>query len=153
MNRVRLQIFNHVSRNGHIYIADTKEDIENIFGKFRNEKNPLWLTDQLQGPDFDRKNMSIDEYRDEFATVDIARIAGIFEDIEIVETGDIGYNDKPIFEVYGYLKIINTDGGRHVGELLKENVCSIGMRSFSTKQNEKIYDIEHVVCFDLISGE
>ena len=40
-----------------------------------------------------------------------------------------------------------------MGELLKENVCSIGMRSFSTKQNEKIYDIEHVVCFDLISGE
>ena len=85
--KIRLQIFNHVSRNGHIYIADTKEDVLKVFGKFIDQKAPLCLTDQLQGPDFDRKNMSPDDYREEFGVVNLQRVAGIFKDIEIVETG------------------------------------------------------------------
>ncbi len=152
--KIRLQIFNHVSRNGHIYIADTKEDVLKVFGKFIDQKVPLYLTDQLQGPDFDRKNMSPDEYRDEFATVNLQRVAGIFKDIEIVETGDIGYNEKPIFEVYGTLDIRNTSSGNMVGELLNEKVCSIGMRSFAIEKNgfgAKTFDIENVVCFDIIN--
>lgn len=152
--KIRLQIFNHVSRNGRIYIADTKEDVLKVFGKFIDQKIPLCLTDQLQGQDFDRKKMTLDEYRNNFGSVDLYRIAGIFKDIEIIETGDIGYNEKPIFEVYGTLGILNTPSGKMVGELLKENVCNIGMRSFVVNKNglgSKTFDIEKIVCFDIIN--
>ena len=154
--KIRLQIFNHVSRNGHIYVADTKEDVLKVFGKFIDQKIPLCLTDKLQGQgvDFDREKMTLDEYRNNFGTVDLYRIAGIFKDIEIIETGDIGYNEKPIFEVYGTLGIKNTPSGKMVGELLKENVCNIGMRSFVVNKNglgSKTFDIEKIVCFDIIN--
>jgi len=155
-NKVRLQIFNHVSRNGHIYIADTIEDVEKVFGKFKDEKTPLWLTNDFQGVGFfDRLRQSGNDLKIEFSTVRLQKIAGIFKDIEIVETGDIGYNDKPIFEVYGNLKIVETPPGKMAKQLLEEKVCTFGMRSFSTAKNgfgPKTYDIENIVCFDLINN-
>lgn len=158
MSRVRLQVFNQVSRNGHVYIADTKEDVEKIFSKFTDKKAPLILTNKCQEdliPDHHDN-----DYFKKFCTVEISSIAGCFTDIDIIETGEIGLGNKPVFEVWGDMKLNNSSNGDHVKSLMDADVMTFGMRSignhkidsdFSNLDNPPI-EISQVITFDLINA-
>lgn len=156
VHKTLIQIFNHPSRNGRIYIVDTKEDVLKVFGKFIEEKVPLILTSNDQAFDLgNNPEESNEDYFKRFLTVNLGKAAGIFKDIEIIETGDIGYNEKPIFEVRGNLKFLeNNPNGTMAKELINENVMTIGMRSVGNEKlgfGSKTFEIEKVICFDLLN--
>jgi hypothetical protein len=75
MEKVRLQIFNHPSRNGLVYMEDSVESVTKLISTFSDE-NPLYLTSKTQG----LENVS--------RTVDFTTIVGVFKNLEIRETGD-----------------------------------------------------------------
>lgn len=156
MENILIQIFNHPSRNGRIYVADTKEDVLKVFSGFIEEnKSSLVLTNTVLSKDYD--GFPIDEsekYFKRFATVELLDTVGIFKDIKIIETGDIGYNEKPIFEVRGNLNFLDNDKGDLTKSLVEEKVCSIGMRSIGQHKHgfgKETFEIEKVICFDLIN--
>lgn len=155
MENILIQIFNHPSRNGRIYVADTKEDVLKVFGGFIEEnKSSLVLTNTVLSKDYNSILINKEEYFKKFSTVELSNIVGIFKDIKIIETSDIGYNEKPIFEVRGNLKFIDNDIGNLSKSLVEEKVCSIGMRSIGQCERgfeREAFEIEKVICFDLIS--
>lgn len=155
MEKILIQIFNHPSRNGRIYVADTKEDVLKVFGNFIEEKPPLFLSNTNQEFDLNANpEEHPDDYFKRFSTVNLGKVAGLFKDIEIIETWDIGYNEKPIFEVRGNLKFINNENGSMAKELINEKVMTIGMRSYGHHKlgfGPKTIELEKVFCFDLIN--
>lgn len=156
--RVRLQIFNQVSRNGSVYIADTKEDVEKIFSKFINKKAPLVLTNKCQDT-FVNDHHDIGYFK-KFTTVDISTVAGCFTDIDIVETGEIGLGNKPVYEVWADMKYNNSSNGDYVRSLMEEEVMTFGMRSIGRRifnsdlsnLDNPPTEISRVISFDLISA-
>ena len=156
MENILIQIFNHPSRNGRIYIADSKEDVLKVFGGFIEEnKSSLLLMNTVLSKDYDSIPIDKDEeFFKKFATIEISDTVGIFKDIKIIETGDIGYNEKPIFEVRGNLNFLDNDKGDLTKSLVEEKVCSIGMRSIGQHKlgfGKETFEIEKVIGFDLIN--
>ena len=148
MEKVRLQIFNHVSRNGLLYPAETKEEVERLFLKPKAKDKNIYLTNVLQGDGCFKNNMHA-------SVIDVSSIIGKFENIEVVETGDIGQNGYPVFEVYGTLKYFDTPHKEDYQEMIEGKTMTFGMRAIGrhTKADLKIREIENVISFDLISGE
>lgn len=132
--RLRLMIFNHVNSNGKIYVAKSKEEIQNLLYK------DLYLTSGFD------ENVDIND----FSTVDISKIIGIFKDIEIIETEDIGIDDLPIFEVYGKLRFFNTPSKDFHKNCFDANIVTIGLRSIVKHISDKIVNIKQVICWDTI---
>lgn len=147
--RVRLQIFNQVSINGCVYIADTKEDVEKIFSKFIDKKSPLILTNKCQ-EDLIPDHHDIDYFK-RFCTVDLNSVAGCFINIDIVETGEIGLGNKPVYEVWADLKILDNDRGKFVTTMFDAGVATFGMRSIvqSLQYNKRL--IMDIFAYDLVN--
>ena len=132
--RLRLMIFNHVNSNGKIYVAKSKEEIQNLLYK------DLYLTSGFD------ENVDIND----FSTVDISKIIGIFKDIEIIETEDIGIDDLPIFEVYGKLRFFNTPSKDFHKNCFDANIVTIGLRSIGNTIHDKIIIPKLLICWDTI---
>ena len=136
--RARIQIFNHPAINGRIYTAETKDEVFEFF----NKPNGLLLTSQDQTT-IAKKDFGIDE----------EKIIGKFENIEVVDTGDIGYNGYPIFEVYAE---INDDSNlsekfKPYKEMYENNIATFGMRAIGTVSKDSVVTLERVICFDMIT--
>lgn len=142
--RMRLMIFNHVSRNGRIYVAESKEHIQKLIDK------KLYLTSGFESNvDLISKDSTFVEQQ-KAATIDISKLIGQFQDIEIVETGDIGVDDLPIFEVYGKLKFFETLSTEFHKNCFDANIVTIGLRSFGYVNQDKKVNLNQVVCWDTI---
>lgn len=132
--RKRLMIFNHVNANGRIYVAKSKEEIQDLLYK------DLYLTSG-----FNQTNNIND-----IGTVDISKIIGQFKDIEIIETDDIGIDDLPIFEVYGKLRFFNTPSKEFHKNCFDANIVTIGLRAIGNHTTDKIVNIKQLICWDTI---
>ena len=156
MERVRIQVFNQAIKNGNIYSADSKEDVEKIFSKFIDNSSKLVLTNISQDNSYFVNN-SVDhqDYFNKIITVDLHTVSGFFKDFEIVETGEIGIASKPIFEVWANLDINNTGNGDYVKSLFAEDVMTFGMRAIVLRSGgpNPTFAIKQVICFDLISKQ
>ena len=136
--KVRLQIFNHPSKNGRIYSAKSQDEVFDFF----NKKFGLFLTSQDQ---------TLIEKTDN--AIDMSKIIAKFDNIEVKYTGDIGYNGYPVFEVFAE---INEDSSfnekfKPYAELLENNIATFGMRAVGTVSKDSVAKIEQVICFDMIS--
>lgn len=152
--KVRLAIFNHVSSSGKVYVANSKEEIENLFNKpefyltgFGGNEAPAKTTKEKF-----EQSIFTEEKLKQAATVNIPDIIGKFNNFEVVKTGDIGIGDLPIYEVYGEINIFDNPGGKVFEENYKENTMTFGMRSFG-KQNvtNNSFNIEKLICWDAIT--
>lgn len=142
--RTRIAIFNHVNANGRVYVANSKEEVEKLF-----HRPEYFITDPV-GTYEQTENLSFGEFQKRFCEVDIGRINGSLGNIEVIETGDIGVNDLPIYEVYSELKIFDTPKSKMFDECFRENVVSIGIRSIGTGWENNHFIINNVICFDVI---
>ena len=142
--RVRLAIFNHVNANGRVYVADSKEKVQLLF---KNSEYFLTGFGGEEAPDLDTE-----EKFKRNATVKLQDTVGMFKDLEIVETGDIGVGDLPIFEVYGELITFENPGGNLFKESYNQNIVSIGMRALGKCMdvNPPKCIINKVICWDTI---
>lgn len=142
--RIRLAIFNHVNTNGRVYVAESKEEIQKLFNK-----SEYFLTG-FSGDD--NPDLNVEEKLKKSATVKLQDTVGIFKNLEIVETGDIGVGDLPIFEVYGELKVFENPGGKVFEESYNQNIVTIGMRSLGKKVDLYLpnFKIDKVICWDTI---
>ena len=106
--RVRLQIFNQVSINGCVYIADTKEDVEKIFSKFIDKKSPLVLTNKCQEDlipdhhdiDYFKRFCTVDNDRGKFVTTMFDAGVATFGMRSIVQR--LQYNKRLIMDIFAY---------------------------------------------------
>ena len=142
--RVRLAIFNHVNANGRVYVADSKEEIQKLF------KNSEYFLTGFGGEE--APELDAEEKFKRNATVKLQDTVGMFKNLEIVETGDIGVGDLPIFEVYGELKVFENPGGKLFEESYNQNIVTIGMRSLGKKVDLYLpnFKIDKVICWDTI---
>ena len=136
--KVQLQIFNHPSKNGIIYSAESQDEVFDFF----NKKFGLFLTSQDQ---------TLIEKTDN--VIDMSKIIAKFDNIEVKDTGDIGYNGYPVFEVFAE---INEDSSfnekfKPYAELLENNTATFGMRAVGTVSKDSVAKIEQVICIDMIT--
>lgn len=153
MERVRIQVFNQAIKNGNIYSAESKEDVEKIFAKFIDNSSNLVLTNICQdNSHFVNNSVDYQDYLNKISSIDLHTVSGFFKDFEIVETGEIGIDGKSVFEVWANLDINNTSNGDYVKSLIAEDVMTFGMRAIVLRSGEPIptIEIKHVICFDLI---
>ncbi len=136
--RARIQIFNHPAINGRIYTAKTKEEVFEYF----NKKNGLLLTSQDQ-PLIEKRDFSIVN----------DKIIGKFENIEVIDTGNIGYNEYPIFEVYAEIKDDSelSEKFKPYKEMYENSIATFGMRAIGTVSKDSVVTLERVICFDMIT--
>lgn len=146
MEKVRLQVFNQPTINGRVYVAKTKEDIEKLF------PIELYLTsgfnEAIKGNGMHISN--IDEDFKRHTTIPISSIIGVFKEIEIVETGTIGADNLPVFEVYGHIKFLDRPGIDFYKTCFEENIATIGMRSLGKVDPNKKVEISKLICWDII---
>lgn len=125
MEKIRLQVFNQPTINGRVYVAKTKEDIEKLF--------PIetYLTsgfdEAIQGNGISISN--IDEDFKRHTTIPISSIIDVFKEIEVIETGTIGVDNLPVFEVHGHINFLNRPDKDFFKTCFEENTVTIGMRS------------------------
>lgn len=146
--RMRLIIFNHVSRNGRVYIAESKEEIQNLI----NKEKELYLTNGFNDIS-DNQYIKVSDIEEDYmkiATMQIKSLIGSFKDIEITETGDIGVNGFPIFEVYGTLNLFNLPTKQFHEDCFNANIVTIGMRSLGNVDQDKNVKLNRIVCWDTI---
>lgn len=152
MERVRIQIFNTPITNGNVYIAENKETVERIFGKFLKEEPKLFLTNENQDIDLKKRdNEDFDEFDRRYKTIELESIAGKFENIEIIVTDEIGIDDLPIIEVWADLKILDNDRGKYVESMFETNVATFGMRSIAKCYPGNKRLLMHIISYDLVS--
>lgn len=152
MERVRIQLFNQSVIDGRVYVAENKEFVEKIFAKYLVDKPTLFLTNKSQEIDLQPEDGEDGEhFFKRFTTVNLESIAGKFENIEIIETNELGFDGLPIIEVWADLKILDNDRGKFVDSLFKEEVATFGMRALTKcfPDNKKV--ITHLVSYDLVS--
>lgn len=146
MEKVRLQVFNQPTTNGRVYVAKTKEDIEKLFPV------ETYLTsgfdEAIKGNGISISN--IDEDFKRHATIPITSIIGIFKEIEVIETGIIGVDDLPVFEVYGHIRFLDRPGKDFYETCFEENTVTIGMRSLGKVDPDKKVEITKLICWDTI---
>lgn len=152
MERVRIQLFNQSVIDGRVYVAENKEAVEKIFAKYLVDKPTLFLTNKSQEIDLQPEvGEDEDHFFKRFTTVNLESIAGKFENIEIIETNEIGIDDLPIIEVWANLKILDNYRGKFVESLFKENIATFGMRSIAQRYPDNKKAITHLVSYDLVS--
>lgn len=146
--KTRILIFNHVSNDGVVRVAESKEYIENLLKPL--ELDRAFITNGL---DSESHLISQEEREKQFRNVNIMNICGKISNIEIIETGEIGFNDLPIYEVLGLIVPIGSPGGKLFKELYNQNVIKIGLRALGVRTNDgdkKILNINKLVCWDTI---
>ena len=136
--KVQLQIFNRPSKNGIIYSAENQEEVFDFF----NKKFGLFLTSQDQ---------TLIEKTDN--VIDMSKIIAKFDNIEVKDTGDIGYNGYPVFEVFVDIREDSAfnEKFKPYAELLENNTATFGMRAVGTVSKDSVAKIEQVICFDMIT--
>ena len=142
--KVRLLLFNHVNNDGKVYVAESAEEIEKLFGKQAGYSSKFLVNAPVIDPEL--------TYKERFSKVsspDITQICGGFEDFEIIETDDRGYDDFPVFEVYGTLKVLDSENGKNFENLYKENLTSIRVRGWSRTITENVESIGKIICWDV----
>ena len=146
MEKVRLQVFNHPTINGRVYVAKTKEDIEKLFPV------ETYLTsgfnEVIQSNGISISN--IDEDFKRYTTIPISSIIGVFKEIEVIETGSVGVDELPVFEVYGHIKFLDGPGKDVFKTWFEENTVAIGMRSLGKVDPDKKVEISKLICWDTI---
>lgn len=139
--RMIIQVFNHPSKNGRIYSADSIEDVMKLFGNARE----IFVTNSLQG---------IDKFAnlEDAAKVKFENIIGKIQSVNIKDEGHIGENGKPIFSVEAEVKYFDKPQFKVVKEGIENNTMSFGMRAMCKKDlNNENYDvISQVISYDLI---
>lgn len=152
MERVRLQIFNQPTVDGRVYVAENKEVVEGIFAKYLVDKSTLFLTDKSQEIDLVKlDDENFDHFDRRFRTVDLGSVAGKFENIDIIVTDEIGFDNLPIIEVWADLKILDNDRGKFVESMFESEVATFGMRSIAQCYPDKKRLLTQVISFDLVS--
>ena len=140
-NRMIIQVFNHPSKNGRIYSADSIEEVIKLFGGARE----IFITDILQG---------IDKFTtlEDAAKVKFENVIGKIQAVNIKDEGYLGENGKPIFSVEAEVKYFDKPQSKVVKEGIENNTMSFGMRAMCKKdqENEKCYNISQVISYDLI---
>ena len=146
MEKVRLQVFNQPTTNGRVYVAKTKEDIEKLFPV------ETYLTsgfdEATKGNGISISN--IDEDFKRYATIPITSIIGVFKEIEVIETGIIGVDDLPVFEVYGHIRFLDRPGKDFYKTCFEGNTVTIGMRSLGKMDPDKKVESTKLICWDTI---
>ena len=152
MERVRIQIFNQPIVDGRVYIAENKEVVEKIFAKYLVDKSTLFLTDKSQEIDLVKlDDENFDHFDRRFRTVDLGSVAGKFENIDIIVTDEIGFDNLPIIEVWADLKILDNDRGKFVESMFESEVATFGMRSIAQCYPDNKRLLTQVISFDLVS--
>ena len=152
MERVKIQTFNKPLVDGRVYVAENKEAVEKIFAKYLVEKPNLFLTDKSQETDLVKlDDENFDHFDRRFRTVELASIAGKFENIEIIVTDEIGIDELPVIEVWVDLKILDNDRGKFVESMFETNVATFGMRSIAHCYPDNKRLLTQVISFDLVS--
>ena len=152
MERVRLQIFNQPTVDGRVYVAENKEVVEGIFAKYLVDKPTLFLTDKRQEIDLVKlDDENFDHFDRRFRTVDLGSVAGKFENIDIIVTDEIGFDNLPIIEVWADLKILDNDRGKFVESMFESEVATFGMRSIAQCYPDNKRLLTQVISFDLVS--
>ena len=152
MERVRIQIFNRPTIDGRVYVAENKEFVEKIFAKYLVDKPSLFLTNKSQETDLiKRDNEDQDQFLKRINTVNLDSIAGKFENIDIIETEEIGINELPIIEVWADLKILDNDRGKIVESMFETHVASFGMRALAQCFPDNQKSITQVISYDLVN--
>lgn len=143
-DRMIIQVFNHPSKLGRIYSADSIEDVIKLFGGARQ----IFVTDVLQG---------IDEFSalEDAVTLNFDKVIGKIQAVNIKDEGHLGENGKPIFSVEAEVKYFDNPKSKQVKESIENNKMSFGMRAMCKKdrENEKCYYISQVISYDLIMKE
>ena len=136
--KVQLQIFNRPSKNGRIYSAKNQEEVFDFF----NKKFGLFLTSQDQT--LIKKTDNV---------IDMSKIIAKFDKIEVKDTGDIGYNGYPVFEVFADIREDSAfnEKFKPYAELLENNTATFGMRAVGTVSKDSVAKIEQVICIDMIT--
>ncbi len=144
--RKRIVLFNHVNPNGRVYPANSKEEIQKLFNK--PEYILVLPTQILKG-----LPVNSEEFQNQFFTVDLMKAVGKFDNIEIIETGDIGSNDLPIFECFGELHVFDTRLGKWFEENYEQNTVTFGLRTIGKQDVSNDYFIlDKIICFDVIAS-
>ena len=152
MERVRIQIFNQPIVDGRVYVAENKEVVEKIFAKYLVDKSTLFLTDKSQEIDLVKlDDENFDHFDRRFRTVDLGSVAGKFENIDIIVTDEIGFDNLPIIEVWADLKILDNDRGKFVESMFESEVATFGMRSIAQCYPDNKRLLTQVISFDLVS--
>lgn len=152
MERVKIQTFNKPIVDGRVYVAENKEVVEKIFAKYLVDKSTLFLTDKSQEIDLVKlDDENFDHFDRRFRTVELASIAGKFENIDIIVTDEIGFNELPVIEVWADLKILDNDRGKFVESMFESEVATFGMRSIAQCYPDKKRLLTQVISFDLVS--
>ena len=143
-DRMIIQVFNHPSKNGRKYSADSIEDVMKLFGGARE----IFVTDGLQGID------KFDNFMDGMK-LDFEKVIGKIQNIDIKEEPHLGENGKPIFSVEAEVKYFDKPKARQVKESIENNAMSFGMRALCRNdfKNEKYVVISQVISYDLIMKE
>ena len=152
MERVRIQIFNQPIVDGRVYVAENKEVVEKIFAKYLVDKSTLFLTDKSQEIDLVKlDDENFDHFDRRFRMDELAAIAGKFENIDIIVTDEIGFNELPVIEVWADLKILDNDRGKFVESMFESEVATFGMRSIAQCYPDNKRLLTQVISFDLVS--
>ena len=144
--RTKLTVFNQIDRNGKVKVANSKEEIENLLTNSNNFGH--LLTNGLID-----ESLNSEERFQKQATVDITKIVGKIENIEVIENGS-GFGGLPIYEVYGDITFLPKDGSKFVEECFDQNLVTIGIRAFGQNRmvdNQIVTDITKVICWDTIT--
>ena len=133
-----------MNANGRVYVANSKEDIQELFNKSEYYLTGMKSSDPI-GTNYANVDFGL-------GVVNLLNTVGVFDNIEIIETGDIGSNNLPIFEVYGELRIFDTDIGKLFEESYNQNIVTIGMRSLGKQTDLYLpnFKLDKVICWDTI---
>lgn len=147
--RTKLTIFNQVDRNGRVKVANSKEEIENLFRQF--EKTGSLITNGLdnESPNIEQRERDV-----RFNTINLMNVCGKIENIEIIETNKNGYGDLPLYEVYGDIVAFDTPSGNIFNECFDQNLVTIDIRALGQNRmvnNQIVTDITKVICWDTIT--
>lgn len=147
--RTKLTVFNQIDRNGKVKVANSKEEIENLLTNSNNFGHLLTngLIDEVD------ESLNSEERFQKQATVDITKIVGKIENIEVIENGS-GFGGLPIYEVYGDITFLPKDGSKFVEECFDQNLVTIGIRALGQNRmvdNQIVTDITKVICWDTIT--
>ena len=143
--RIKLITFNKVNANGVIYIAESKEYIDKLVITEDGASSSYLVNVPIIDP-----NLNYDERFKIASTVDFHSLCGVIREVEIIETGDIGFKDLPVYEVYGEVKPIANDNGKLFSDLYNENLVSIGIRSWARHLPENVQSIGKIICWDVV---
>jgi hypothetical protein len=136
-----IQVFNHPSKNGRIYSANSIEEVIKLFGGARE----IFINDILQG---------IDKFTnlEDAAKVKFENIIGKIQSVNIKDEGHIGENGKPIFSVEAEVKYFDKPQSKVVKEDIENNTMSFGMRALCSNDLEHTehFKINQVISYDLI---